>query len=154
LVLYYRFHKTKVVNFIHDNTAIARSASSDFSFADEWREVLENNGWQVNMIYIGQASEHQTRYYAWTKICSEYDKSLPRFEYNKTNCKQWKRSCEGAGLKQVGDKIKKDKSNELDRNTDPQDATHLSEAGDTLFMYYYKELEDSGKYEMSRVSVV
>ncbi len=140
-VEYYKFHKTKEVNFIHDNTAIAKNASTDISFADEWITILEANGWYVRREYVGQASSHTSRYYAWSIVLEGTNKALPKFEFNKTNCHQWKRSCEGAGIKQIGDTFKKDKSNEQDSNTDPQDATHLSEAGDGLFMYWYNNLD-------------
>lgn len=58
---------------------------------------------------------------------------MPHFIYNRVNCKDWEVSCLGAGLIKVGDVYNKDKSSEkLDSGVPPNEATHISEAGDIL----------------------
>ncbi|MGV3588596.1 MAG: hypothetical protein ACO1OF_16440 [Adhaeribacter sp.] len=128
---YYKYHPTKMVNYYYDHTAIASNASTDLSFADEWTQELENLGWIVNRIYIGQASTHHSRYLLWELIFSQ-DNRLATFRFNKTNCADWLISCQQAKVKTSGKIWQKDKGSEKDPNVPQEHATHLSEAGDCL----------------------
>ncbi len=129
---YYLYHDYKYVNYFYDNTAIAKSASTDISFADEWYNILAENGWTVNMIYIGQASSHKSRFLLWQMTFS-HDQRLSIFRYNLTNCADLQISMQQAKTIQSGIDFKKDKTSERDKAIPPQHATHFSEALDCLW---------------------
>lgn len=129
---YYQYHPHKVVYYWFDSTSKKGNSMSDIK---EWQEVVRNltlRGWTVIQMDIGQIGSHTSRYFLWGKLFSG-DPRLPRFVYNRINCKDWETSCLQAGLIRVGDSYKKDKSSEKsDSGVPPYEATHLSEAGDIL----------------------
>lgn len=131
---YYEHMPCKVVNYYYDHTAIAKTATNGISYADEVIRILQENGWQVNQIYIGQAPPHKEKYLLWGRLLQEEDPRLPKFRYNKSNCEYLIISMENAKLKNSGDGFKKDKSSEghADHITPAEESTHFSDAGDTL----------------------
>jgi hypothetical protein len=137
---YYKYHPVKEVNYYYDATAVKGDARSDISFADEWSDELSKLGWSVNRIDIGQIGSHNSRYHFWGRLLQGQDDRLPKFYFNKTNCEDWEKSCQQAGIIKLGNKYKKDKSSEKPGSgIDPQEATHLSEAGDVLVWGKYRE---------------
>jgi len=146
---YYQYRSNRDVNFIHDQTAIGGKADSDVSYADQWIEKLTKKGWNVRPVYIGAAPTHRARYYIWNKVLRERD-GLPLFRYNKEACADWQVSCERAGVIQsTSDRreFKKDKRSERDKKIPANESTHLSEAGDILFWYWYKStLENTPEF--------
>jgi len=139
---YYEHHKCRDVNYIYDQTAVAGKADSEISFADQWIAGLRARGWNVNPIYIGEAPRHRSRHYLFNIIAQERNSSYNVFRYNRENCSSWQVSCERAGVIQGGSSnrdFKKDKRSERQTKVPPQEATHLSEAGDTLFWYYFSD---------------
>lgn len=137
---YYQYHPTKEIDYVYDSTAIGGDAVSDVSMADEWTDALTKKGWTVNRIDIGQLPSHGTRYFMWGKVMQGKEKNMPVFRYNRTNCQDWQISCEKAGVLKKEKKIKKDKRPEVDPKVPQNEATHLSEAGDQLFCYWYRPL--------------
>lgn len=133
---YYKHHQKscKVVNYYYDNTAIAKRADTNISFADQWVDRLTELGWIVVRHYIGQASEHESRKNFWDTLLSGTDARLPQFEFNKTNAASWQVSAENTGIRYMGAQkvLKKDKRPEEDINVPPERAPHIAEAGDTL----------------------
>lgn len=129
---YYKPHQNKVVNYFYDHTAVARSASSNLSFADEVIDEFRAQGWLVVERYIGQSSSHHSRYLFWGMLFNG-DARLPRWGYNRTRFAQAAVSMQQAPVKKLGEFFKKDKGSER-RNSGvkPEEATHLSEAADTL----------------------
>lgn len=131
---YYKGYPTKEVTYFYDHTAIGTNSSSDISYADEVRDLLEKNGWSVNMKYIGQALSHYSRYILWGYALKGDDPRflLPRF--NKNNTTYLRLSMQQAACKQVGNEFKKDKSDERKLELDQRGTTHFSDAGDTLMV--------------------
>lgn len=133
--LYYRHTHCKRVNYTYDNTAIGGKATGDLSNADTVIDEFKKQGWAVNPIYIGQATTHYSRYQAWVDWLGGKDSRLPKFTYNRTNCRQWQISCQLTGILNGRDGFKKDKRTENDTKIPPEEAPHLSEAGDTLMTW-------------------
>lgn len=130
--LFYAWHPNKTVNFFYDNTANGRTAASNVSFADECMRVLREGGWRVNAQYVGQASSHHGRYLLYGSLFSEKDERLPRFRYNKTAAQHWAFAARQTPVLVSGEFFKKDKKSEKSRIIPPWEATHLTEAVDTL----------------------
>ena len=129
---YYRFMHTRTVNYYYDNTAVGGNARGDASFKDDVLSELHKAGWNVNAIYLGQATQHYTRYSQWNTLCAGNHFEYPALRFNRTNAHTWYTSCKLAGIVNGRDGFKKDKTSETDKKTQPEDATHLSEAGDCL----------------------
>jgi hypothetical protein len=129
---YYKHHENKVVNYFFDHTAVARSASTNLSFADEVMQEFRAQGWIVVERNIGQSSSHHSRYLFWAMLFKG-DSRLPRWSYNRTRFAQAAVSMQQAPVKRIGEFFKKDKSSErTNSGVKPEEATHLSEATDTL----------------------
>lgn len=137
---YYEKHPCKDVYYVYDQTAVSGAADRNISFADQWIKGLQDKGWNVIPTYIGAASWHRPRYWLWNEVLREKDSKFPIFRYNKEACKVWQVSCERAGVIQGANEkreFKKDKRSERDKKIPPYEATHMSEAGDCLFWYWY-----------------
>ena len=67
---YYKDHPCKEVDYYYDHTAIGRNAMlGDYTFADQVIDILQENDWHVNEIYIGQSPSHESRYEMLNKPC-------------------------------------------------------------------------------------
>lgn len=138
MAAYYRHHQCKVVNFYYDHTALqGRNAINDVTFADEVANCLEEEGWQVNRIYFGQALTHKSRYYMFAKMLKGDDPDLPGLGFNRANTEPLVDVMVGTGVVQKANKFEKDKRSEKDKNLEPIQQTHITEAWDMLV---------SGKY--------
>lgn len=135
---YYKYHRTREVNFYFDHTAKGKRADTHETFADQVVNHLRSLGWIVNAIDMGQTPTHHFRFELWGTIFQNRDPRLPRFRFNKTNSDQWLISCQQAGIIQRGDQTKKDKRPELDPKFPQEEAPHLSEAGDLLMWGWVK----------------
>ncbi len=132
---YYKDYPTKEVNYFHDHTCVGTNSSSDISYADEVRDLLDKEGWYVNMRYIGQALSHYSRYLLWGYALKGDDSRFLQPRFNRNNCKYLLLSMQQAGTKQVGNEFKKDKVDERKLIThDQRETTHFSDAGDTLMV--------------------
>lgn len=130
---YYQYHQTHEVIYYYDNTAIGKRSDTDVTFADKVIRRLEHNKWTVYKRYVGQASEHHIRYELLNTLFKGGSNSLPVFKYNNDNCSEWAAVAMRTGIVQ-GAKIKKDKSSEKNAAIPANEATHLTEAVDTLIM--------------------
>lgn len=130
---YYRYHDCKEVNYFYDHTAVHLDAMRTKSFSEEVRDAFIANGWKVNMIYCGQAPKHGVKRLFFETVFSELPNSRTmKIRINAERCKYMIASIEQAGSVDSRDGIKKDKSSEKDKNTPQEEATHGSDAFDTL----------------------
>lgn len=140
---YYQYAKTKVVNYFYDHTAVGKHGLSEFTYSGKVVETLRSHGWTVNEYYVGQAPSHDRKYELINTILREEDHQLPVFRYSKTNCEQLEVSMANAGLRKGSKGFEKDKTPERDPSVAPQDATHLSDAIDTLLYFRFLEYFES-----------
>ncbi|MGB4775701.1 MAG: hypothetical protein WBP45_11040 [Daejeonella sp.] len=131
---YYKGYPTQEVNYFYDHTSVGTNSSSDISYSDEVRDLLEKEGWHVRMNYIGQALSHHSRYILWGYGLKGDDKRFLQPRFNKGNTTYLQLSMQQAGTKQVGSDFKKDKGEERKLQLDQRVTTHFSDAGDTLFV--------------------
>ena len=133
---YYRYHKTHHVNFYYDHTAIGGDASREYTFAEEIIGLLEKAGWSVTPVYIGQAPFHHDKYILWGTLLGSTDatlheRGLPKVRFNRDNTEPLMLSMKLAPARQYKDRFEKDKRAE-GAGGDQAEATHLSDAADTL----------------------
>lgn len=144
---YYKYHPCKVANYYYDHTAVGKDALRTKSYSEAVRDKLEENGWQVNMIYCGQAPSHNAKKLFFERLYKETSTELPKVRMNQERCQSLILSIEGAGTKDTPDGIKKDKDSEKNPNIPPEEATHGSDAHDTLlFFKINRSLQDDGYY--------
>ncbi len=142
---YYRFHKRKEVNFFYDHTAKRTDAINDteyhLEYMNELRKADEYGAWKVNDRYMGRTPSPALRFEFWGKLLNEQQPHWPRFRYNRNHCEYWAISCMMAPMKVGSSGFEKDKKSERQKNADgefvtPQEeATHFSDAGDTLLYF-------------------
>lgn len=137
---YYETKSRKVVNFHYDHTAVYKDAARTTTFADEMTSSLKKRGWTVNRLYHGQAPSHKSKYLFWT-IAHRGDGTtrLPTFKYNKNNCSFLIVSIQQAGAIEGRDGIEKDKRPERREGQKQEEATHYSDAMDTLAFFKFRD---------------
>jgi hypothetical protein len=135
---YYADHPTKEVNYYYDHTAIGRNVMlGDYTFSDQVLDILRDNGWDVNDIYIGQAPGYDIRYEMINNALSGCNE-LPMPGFNSNNCESLLISMENTMTRQGPSGFEIDKRSEPDANILPEHATHAQEAWAT---WYYGKFE-------------
>lgn len=133
---YYSEHQKKEVNYFYDHTAVHKDAVRTTTYAEEVQKVLIKNGWKVNMIYCGQAPKHETKKLFFEILFKEQPPmKYPRVRLNLDNCKYLIVSIEQAEAIDGRDGQKKDKSSEKKLKVPEEEATHGSDAFDTLVYF-------------------
>lgn len=137
---YYRYHRAKVVHYWYDHTAVGTDATRITTYADEVISTLQTNGWQVVPHYIGQAPSHHSKYKLWSAALAG-DASIPKQQINSVNSRVLLISMQHAPIKEGRNGFEKDKSSERNPKIDQAEATHPSDAADTiLFGRYHNKL--------------
>lgn len=137
---YYQHHRCKEVTFTFDHTFTGTGADRIHSLADQAIQVLQKNKWIVNADFIGQQPRHTNRYRMWGAVLQELAPgTMKPVRFNRNNCSQLIISVQLAGAieKQVEGKevrIQKDKRPEQRDDVPQEEATHLSDAMDTLYI--------------------
>lgn len=133
---YYQYHPCKQVIYYYDSTAIAETAVTSDSFADEIINILNKRGWEVHAEYVGQPMRHDTKH-------NHIDRALkgdPEYlfpSFNKHNNEYLLLAMDQTGIKQGRNGFEKDK--DLEKKLDSPDSpdelkTHITDAWDTLFV--------------------
>lgn len=135
---YYKYHNPHAVNFYYDHTANVTDATRLHSLADAVVNRFRYNDWEVNPIYIGQQPRHETRYRMWETIFKESDDRFKRVRFNKEGCEALLVSLQQTKTRQGKNGFEKDKRTELNSSVKPQDAPHLGDALDTLYIGRFK----------------
>lgn len=136
---YYKHHGCKEVHYYYDHTATGTDASRLKSFKQMIVDKLRDNGWHVYEHHIGKAPEHHIRYRLWEIVFSEKDRRFKPVRFNHDNAEQLLSSMQQTGVKRSGDFFKKDKLPEQQKKVAPQDAPHLGDAFETLYIGRFKE---------------
>lgn len=136
---YYSSHKNKHVIYWYDQTAVGKYGTSKLSFAETVMETFRKNGWKVTPKYMGQTPFHHDKYKFFATAYKEQDPRLPKFRYNKTNCKYLVISIQHAGIKEGKNGFEKDKRPEHQKNAIDEETTHFSDAHDTLAYFKYSK---------------
>lgn len=127
---YYKNHKTKVVYFWFDQTAVGEQHET--RQCDDVIKQLRKNGWTVIQKYMGVAPTHQDKYNMYGHLLQEDGKYRQILRVNKENCKQLIRSVNFAPAEIRKGGFGKVKLSERDPKFPAQDSTHYSDALDML----------------------
>lgn len=152
---YYQYHNKKEVNYYYDHTAIGRDPARTTTFSDEVCKKLIENCWKVNRIYCGQAPRHETKKMFFEKLFREDPhNNLPTCRLNQERCKYLIVSIEKAEAIDGRDGVKKqkDKSSEKSSKIPAEEATHGSDAFDTLVYFRITKGVQRSGYMVSAVA--
>jgi hypothetical protein len=136
--VYYQYHRKKHFILVVDSTAFPRDAGRYTTYAGQVMEVFQEYGWTVELMYIGEVPDPHQRFLMWSNAFSERDPNLPRPRLNRDKCKYLIISIMNAPIRQGRNGFEKDKSSEKhDSKTPQEEATHFSDAFDTLYFGLY-----------------
>lgn len=150
---YYTAKPNKDVYYHYDHTAVYKDAVRTVTFADVVISTFVKRGWTVYPIYHGQAAGHHARKLFWEVFLKGEDRRLPLFRINKHNCKYMIISMQNAGVVQGRNGFEKDKRPERLDSVAQEEATHFSDAADTLYYFKYaNRLSDNiGEYNLPTI---
>ena len=131
---YYSYHNCQVVNYYFDHTAVGSDSTRLESLADIVCNQFIKRGWTVRRFYIGQQPRHDTRYRLWQSVLKESNRQFKPIRFNRENCKSVLTSMQLAGVRVGKNGFEKDKRSEANKLIPQEDATHLSDAMDTLYI--------------------
>lgn len=131
---YYQNHNCHEVFYYYDHTAVSTDSTRLKTLADIVCERLRKNGWTVYPRFIGQQPRHDTRYRMWEAILRENDTRFKPIRFNRENSKNLLTSMQLAGVRIGKNGFEKDKRSEANKLIPQEDATHLSDAMDTLYI--------------------
>jgi hypothetical protein len=131
---YYRYHNCHEVYYYYDHTAIGTDSTRLESLADIVSNRLMKNGWTVRRCYVGQQPRHDIRYRMWQAVLKESDPKYKPVRFNRENSKSVLTSMQLAGVRVGKNGFEKDKRSEANKLIPQEDATHLSDAMDTLYI--------------------
>lgn len=131
---YYAHHRCKEVNFYYDHTFKATDATRIHNYADVVVKVLTDHKWSVKPIDIGQQPKHDTRYRMWGNVFREQDERFKPVRYNRNNCAQLIVAMQLAGALEGKEGTQKDKRPEAKLKVPAEEATHFTDAMDTLYV--------------------
>lgn len=127
------------IDFYFDPTAIFTDADKtiDESYAFKTLEELQAYGYTVNMFFVEKQVTHKWLFERWGEMLR--GELGVKFGYNLDNCHEWHYACTRTKtktriLENGRRKLEKDKGSEhINSKIKPIHATHITEAGDTLF---------------------
>lgn len=136
-VKYLATHRTKVIHFWYDQTAIGKGGLVEWNYADDFQSGFTKAGWKVIMHYMGAAPNHHVKFVFMNAILGEKDPQLPRFRMHPDNCRETHNSMRMAPIRQGRNGFEKDKSAERNKHIDQALAPHLSDGVDVLLYHKY-----------------
>ena len=141
---YYQYHPTREVIFHHDRTGNNRTGLDKETYAERVMRILRSHNWEVSQRTEGGANpRHLEKYLLWNLSLPGKDTKYPFILFNLENCEQLKISMENSKTIDKDGVISKDKSIERRQSVPPEDATHLSDAADTIiYGEYYNTLDE------------
>lgn len=143
---YYRPKINRDIVVYYDHTFTWETAASNLSYADTIEKVLAEEGYNVQMVYVGQAPKHDWKH----QMIDRSLKGDPEFlwpRFNLYNNDFLKLAMEQAGVRQGKNGFEKDKSVESSADTPDnpdQYKTHVTDAWDTLWYgmnFFYSGVE-------------
>jgi hypothetical protein len=137
---YYLYHFSKTVYYWYDQTAIGKDGKSPKTYAEIVIDTLTRRGWSVVPQFYGSAPAHVDKYNFWGVAMRNEHENLPRFSWNRHNCKFGIESMNNAEAKEGANGIEKVKTDERKDSLDQRYTTHFSDAIDMLAYFKYSHL--------------
>lgn len=133
---YYRPRINRDVVYYYDSTAIHYSASTSESFKDVVVRILNDNGWNVREVYVGNPMRHDEKH-TMIDLGLKGDGRYLFPQFNLFNNEFLKLAMEQAGVKVGRNGFEKDKAMEkIEDSVDFPDEqkTHITDSWDTLYI--------------------
>jgi hypothetical protein len=137
---YYTWSTCRDVFYWYDQTAMGRGGNIPKTYAEIVKDTLTKRGWNVIPKYYGAAPFHVDKYNFWAVAMRNNHSNLPRFCWNKHNCKFGIESMSNAEAREGGHGIEKVKTDEKKDHLDQRYTTHISDAIDMLAYFKYGHL--------------
>lgn len=138
-VNYYASYPKKEVNYYYDHTAQVTDTTRVDRVSDVVKAALIKHGWKVHGINIGQQPRHDTRYRLFQSVLAEKETNKYKpLRFNAENCRELTTSIQQAGVLQGKNGFEKDKRNERNSSFPQEEATHFTDAFDTLYIGVFK----------------
>lgn len=134
-VTYYRYVLRKEVEYVYDPTAVGKDGKSPMTYADEVIKALKAAGWKVKEVYLSQVPPQNSRYLGWGWALREIDGRFARQRFNRQNMRPVVKAMSNAEVKEGKNGFAKNKLPEQDDSVPNQEATHYTDALDTVFWY-------------------
>lgn len=135
---YYQPHNCHEVFYYYDHTAVGTDSTRLKSLADIVMDQFKKNGWKVHGRYIGQQPRHDTRYRMWQSVLRESDSKFKPVKFNRVNAISVLTSMQLTGVRIGKNGFEKDKRPEANKLIPPQNAPHLGDGLDTLYVGKFK----------------
>ncbi|OLY92282.1 hypothetical protein SAMN05444008_11548 [Cnuella takakiae] len=143
-------HQEKLVYYIYDHTAIARSPYGS-TYKDMVCAYLAARDWAVVEVFTGDAPDHGVKYEAIRKwLRCQADKAIRMNEARNTFLKK---SIEKTDAELVNGKTKKDKRSERSKRIPPEEATHYPDTFD-MIVWGALELELVPMYDTGGIDLL
>jgi len=142
---YYEYHPCKEVHYYYDHTATAEDATRLKSYSQMIIDQLKSTdgghkAWKVYGHHIGQQPKQSIRYRLWEIVFKETAHKFKPVRFNHDNAEQLITSMQLTGVRQIGNNLfEKDKTPERSKKVAPEDAPHLGDAFETLYIGRFKE---------------
>lgn len=151
---YYQHHPRKQVEFHHDKTGNNKTGLDRETYAERVMRILRHRGWEVNQHTMGGSNpRHLKKYLLWNLSFPGKDMRFPIVQINQENCAQLKVSMENSLVKEREGVLSKDKRIEQKDAIPPEDATHLSDAADTIMLGEYEHLLTDDDLSIAHIGV-
>lgn len=143
---YYSTHKRKEAHFSYDHTGNSVTANSQYTFAQQFANILKANGWNVQLVTKGAPPTHAEKHVIWSRVLREGNGEGLRVRFNRRACNFLLVSMLNTPLKQ-GTKwgIEKDKSSERKKKLPQEEATHYSDAADIMLCSLARDVISQSK---------
>lgn len=149
---YYRFHPNKTVFYYYDQTAMGSDGRSPKCYSEIVIATLSARGWSVIPLYYGSAPSHKDKYVFWSIAMRNDHARLPRFFWNRINCKYLIESINNSEAREGSKGIEKIKLDERNDSIDQRFTTHQGDAMDMLAYYKYSQyLDDTAIFIPTRM---
>ncbi|MFE2861620.1 hypothetical protein [Sphingobacterium multivorum] len=135
---YYKHHNNHTVNYFYDNTANVTDATRLETLSDMVTARLIKNDWAVNRFDIGQQPMHETRFRLFEAVFKENDSKFKPVRFNRENCDALLTSMQQVQTRSGKNGTEKDKRPESNSSVKQEEAPHLSDAFDTLYIGKFK----------------
>lgn len=136
---YYAPHYPKRVIMSYGHDGNTKMANSELTYAQQFANILEARGWDVEMSTDAVPLTQMERYLLWNRVLKNtveakegrpVDPSLPIVEFNLDNCNETFVSMKNAPAKEGPTGIEKNKKSERNPMIPQEEATHLSDTAD------------------------
>lgn len=134
---YYAYHPVREVVYYFDATAVARAASTGYSYSDLVIQTLENAGFRVTPIHLGVPIRHDLKFHYINAAFRGESAEFLRPTFNTEACDDLITAIELTGSVITSRGFGKDKQPEKRADTPEfpdQHKTHITDAWDTLFV--------------------